>query len=44
MADIHGSYDELFSAVPSALAGLLEHGDAGGSVAVFVDGEPVVDV
>ncbi|MHB9859469.1 serine hydrolase domain-containing protein [Streptomyces sp. YIM S03343] len=44
MADIQGSYDDLFSAVPSALAGLLDEGDAGGSVAVFVDGEPVVDV
>jgi CubicO group peptidase (beta-lactamase class C family) len=30
--------------VPSALAGLLDDGDAGASVAVFVDGEPVVDV
>ena len=44
MADIQGSYDELFSAVPSVLAGLLEDGDAGASVAVFVDGEPVVDI
>src|SRR3954454_18570821 len=44
MADIEGTYDELFTAVPSALAGLLDEGDAGGSVAVFVDGEPVVDV
>jgi CubicO group peptidase (beta-lactamase class C family) len=44
MAEIQGSYDELFAAVPSVLAGLLEHGDAGASVAVFVDGEPVVDV
>src|SRR3954454_7132657 len=44
MADIQGSYDDLFTAVPSALAGLLDGGDAGGSVAVFVDGEPVVDV
>jgi CubicO group peptidase (beta-lactamase class C family) len=44
MDDIQGSYDELFTAVPSALAGLLGDGDAGGSVAVFVDGEPVVDV
>ncbi|MCX4883246.1 serine hydrolase [Streptomyces sp. NBC_00847] len=44
MADIQGSYDDLFSAVPSALAELLDGGDAGGSVAVFVDGEPVVDV
>jgi CubicO group peptidase (beta-lactamase class C family) len=38
------SYDELFTAVPDALAGLLDDGDAGASVAVFVDGEPVVDV
>jgi CubicO group peptidase (beta-lactamase class C family) len=44
MADIQGSYDDLFTAVPSALAALLDDGDAGGSVAVFVDGEPVVDV
>lgn len=44
MADIQGSYDELFTAVPSALAELLEDGDAGASVAIFVDGEPVVDV
>ncbi len=44
MADIQGSYDELFTAVPGTLAGLLDQGDVGGSVAVFVDGEPVVDV
>ena len=44
MADIQGSYDDLFTAVPAALAGLLDNGDTGGSVAVFVDGEPVVDV
>ncbi|MDR2983585.1 MAG: beta-lactamase family protein [Nocardiopsaceae bacterium] len=44
MADIQGSYDEPFAAVPSALAGFLDDGDAGGSVAVFVDGDPVVDV
>ena len=44
MAEIQGSYDELFSAVPSVLAGLLDAGDAGASAAVFVDGEPVVDV
>jgi CubicO group peptidase (beta-lactamase class C family) len=44
MADIQGSYDDLFTAVPSALAALLDDGDAGASVAVFVDGEPVVDV
>ncbi|WP_460068832.1 serine hydrolase domain-containing protein [Streptomyces sp. YKOK-I1] len=44
MADIHGSYDDLFSAVPTTLAALLDGGDVGGSVAVFVDGEAVVDV
>src|SRR4051794_8674229 len=44
MAEIQGSYDDLFTAVPSVLAGLLDDGDAGASVAVFVDGEPVVDV
>jgi CubicO group peptidase (beta-lactamase class C family) len=44
MAAIQGSYDDLFTAVPNALAGMLDAGDAGGSVAVFVDGEPVVDV
>lgn len=44
MADIQGSYDSLFLAVPNALAAMLDAGDAGGSVAVFVDGEPVVDV
>jgi CubicO group peptidase (beta-lactamase class C family) len=44
MADVQGSYDDLFTAVPSALAGFLDDGDAGGSVAVLVDGEPVVDV
>ncbi|MGW3631329.1 serine hydrolase domain-containing protein [Streptomyces sp. NPDC005122] len=44
MADIEGSYDDLFTAVPSALSALLDEGDAGASVAVFVDGEPVVDV
>jgi CubicO group peptidase (beta-lactamase class C family) len=44
MADIQGSYDDLFTAVPNALSALLDEGDAGASVAVFVDGEPVVDV
>jgi CubicO group peptidase (beta-lactamase class C family) len=44
MADVQGSCDDLFAAVPSALGELLDGGDTGGSVAVFVDGEPVVDV
>jgi CubicO group peptidase (beta-lactamase class C family) len=44
MAEIHGSYDNLFTAVPSVLATLLDAGDTGGAAAVYVDGEPVVDV
>lgn len=44
MAEIQGSYDDLFTAVPATLADLLDAGDAGAAVAVFVDGEPVVDV
>src|SRR6476646_443160 len=44
MAALQGSYDELFTAVPNALAGMLDDGDVGASVAVFVDGVPVVDV
>lgn len=38
MADIQGSCEAPFTAVPEALAGLLDGGDAGGSVAVLVDG------
>jgi CubicO group peptidase (beta-lactamase class C family) len=44
MAVLQGSYDELFAAAPTLLARLLDEGDTGGSVAIFVDGEPVVDV
>ena len=44
MAEIQGSYDDLLTAVPVALATLLDGGDTGGAAAVFVDGEPVVDV
>jgi CubicO group peptidase (beta-lactamase class C family) len=44
MGEIEGSYDDLFIAVPGVLARLLDEGDLGASVAVFVDGEPVVDV
>ncbi|MFK8843778.1 serine hydrolase domain-containing protein [Streptomyces sp. Ac-502] len=44
MAEIQGSYDDLFTAAPGVLAALLDAGDTGASVAVFVDGEPVVDV
>jgi CubicO group peptidase (beta-lactamase class C family) len=44
MADTHGSYDPLFVAVPNALSASLDENGGGASVAVFVDGEPVVDV
>jgi CubicO group peptidase (beta-lactamase class C family) len=44
MADVHGSYDRLFVAVPNALSASLDDAGGGASVAVFVDGEPVVDV
>src|SRR6201996_6626677 len=44
MADLQGSYDELFAAAPNMLAQLLADGDTGGSVAIFLDGEPVADV
>lgn len=44
VADVRGDYDDLFAAVPTLLAGFLDEGDAGGSVAVLVGGEPVVDV
>ena len=43
MTEVRGSWDGSFEAVPQALAGMLESGDTGGSVAVLVDGEPVVD-
>ncbi|MFG2650095.1 serine hydrolase domain-containing protein [Streptomyces sp. NPDC048436] len=44
MAEVQGTYDDLFAAVPGALKALLDSGDVGVSAAVFVDGEPVVDV
>ena len=44
MAEIKGECDEQFAAVAQALGNALETGDAGGSAAVFVAGEPVVDV
>jgi CubicO group peptidase (beta-lactamase class C family) len=44
VAVIEGRYDDLFAAVPNVLAGFLDDGDVGASVAVFVDGEAVVDV
>jgi len=41
---IQGEYDEQYAAVAQVLADALDAGDAGGSAAVFVAGEPVVDV
>jgi CubicO group peptidase (beta-lactamase class C family) len=44
VTQIQGEYDERFAAVAQALGDALGAGDAGGSAAVFVAGEPVVDV
>ena len=45
MADIAGTFDERFAAVAEALARNLDEGvDIGASVAVVLDGEPVVDI
>jgi CubicO group peptidase (beta-lactamase class C family) len=44
MAQIEGSCDERFEAVRDALATSLDKDDVGASVAVYVDGEPVVDI
>ena len=45
MADVQGSCDERFTMVRNVLAANLESGqDVGASVAVFIDGEPVVDI
>jgi hypothetical protein len=44
VAEVEGSCDDLFTSVPSVLARLLDEGDTGAAAAVYVDGEPVVDV
>jgi CubicO group peptidase (beta-lactamase class C family) len=45
VAEIKGEYDERFSGVATALAGNLDKGlDVGASVAVMLDGQPVVDI
>src|SRR6202050_874394 len=45
MAQIEGGYEDRFQPVADALAGNLDSGaDVGASVAVFIDGEPVVDI
>jgi CubicO group peptidase (beta-lactamase class C family) len=45
MADIHGTCDDRFAQVSDVLSSNLDAGhDLGASVAVFVAGEPVVDI
>jgi CubicO group peptidase (beta-lactamase class C family) len=45
MADIQGTWDQRFDGVVATLASSLDAGaDVGASVAVFLEGEPVVDV
>ena len=44
MAEVQGTYTKEFSAVADALSELLDTQDIGASAAVFVNGEPVVDV
>jgi CubicO group peptidase (beta-lactamase class C family) len=45
MADIEGTCEPRFESVRTTLAGQLDRGeDVGASVAVFVHGEPVVDI
>ncbi len=45
MADISGTCDERFGAVRDAFAANFDNGvDVGASVAVYLDGEPVVDL
>ena len=44
MTGIHGVCDQRFEAVRTALAESLDKDDVGASAAVYVDGEPVVDL
>jgi CubicO group peptidase (beta-lactamase class C family) len=44
MAHLEGTCDERFGAVCDALAASLDKDDVGASVAVYVDGEPMVDM
>jgi CubicO group peptidase (beta-lactamase class C family) len=44
MNDVRGFCDPRFDAVREALAALLGKDDVGASAAVYVDGEPVVDI
>jgi CubicO group peptidase (beta-lactamase class C family) len=45
MAEVEGTFDDRFAAVRDALSANLDSGaDVGASVAVVLDGEPVVDI
>ncbi|SEL67940.1 Beta-lactamase [Streptacidiphilus jiangxiensis] len=44
MTDVKGTYEPRFAAVHAALAESLDKDDVGASVAVYLDGEPVVDL
>jgi hypothetical protein len=45
MAEIEGQYDERFAGVAGVLSRSLDEGsDVGASVAVLLDGEPMVDI
>jgi CubicO group peptidase (beta-lactamase class C family) len=44
MADLRGSCDERFAAVQATFARFLDTQDVGASVAVYLGGEPVVDL
>jgi CubicO group peptidase (beta-lactamase class C family) len=44
VTEIQGSYEKRFAAVRDALAESLDDEDVGASAAVYLDGEPVVDI
>jgi CubicO group peptidase (beta-lactamase class C family) len=44
VAEVHGTCDQRFETVRTALAESLDGDDVGASAAVFVDGEPVADL
>src|SRR5215471_11752915 len=44
MAEIHGTCEERFAEVGDTLSASLDDDDVGASAAVYVDGEPVVDL
>jgi CubicO group peptidase (beta-lactamase class C family) len=44
VAEVNGSCADRFGKVRDTLAGLLDDADVGASAAVYVDGEPVVDI